>query len=207
MDRVDRIFELLKKRGISQKDFAEGIGVRPATVSEWKRRNNCPTTAKYIQIAEYLNVSLDYLLTGKEYLTEEKNFNQNGNQIISGQSSTINDSFKQNIGTTQQEQSLLSYFSAFSDDMKKDVLSYCFYIHQFGKDALGQKRCSQYTSIFKHLICTYTSFWELSLLLDVATDNEIKFLSDVIKTEFDKRQFDYSYYISKDRLELIKLKQ
>lgn len=84
MNGVDRIFEILEERKISQKDFAEAIGVRPATVSDWKRRNNSPTIKKYCEIAEYLNVSLGYLLTGKEYIGGEKNFNQNGNQVVGG---------------------------------------------------------------------------------------------------------------------------
>ena len=41
----DRIFELLKERGMSQKEFAEKTGIAESTISDWKRKK---TYAGYV---------------------------------------------------------------------------------------------------------------------------------------------------------------
>lgn len=119
MDAIDRIFMVLGERGMTQKKFAEGIGVRTATVSDWKRRVNCPTTAKYIQIADYLNVSLDYLLAGKE---QAKNFLQSGDNnkatVTFGDNSPIRSNVSPIVSSIETICGLLS------DEKQAKVLAY-----------------------------------------------------------------------------------
>lgn len=65
MDSVVRIFELLDSAGIEQKKFATLIGTTDKTVSAW-RTGRSKSYTKYIpQIAEVLNTTTEYLLTGK----------------------------------------------------------------------------------------------------------------------------------------------
>lgn len=63
----ERIFNLLKEKGITQSALAEKIGVRQATISDWKRKKTTPSADTIGLIAEILGVSTDYLITGKEY--------------------------------------------------------------------------------------------------------------------------------------------
>lgn len=63
----DRIFNLLKEKGITQSALADKIGVRQATISDWKRKKTTPSAGTIGLIAEILGVSTDYLITGKEY--------------------------------------------------------------------------------------------------------------------------------------------
>lgn len=65
MDEVNRIFELLKARGMQQKTFAEKVGVAPSKVSEWKNGRSKSYTDYWPKIAETLNTNVEYLLTGK----------------------------------------------------------------------------------------------------------------------------------------------
>lgn len=66
MDAVDRIFEKVKEKYAEQKDFAKDIGTSASKVSEWKRRKSS-SYVKYIdKIAEALDTSVEYLLSGKE---------------------------------------------------------------------------------------------------------------------------------------------
>lgn len=66
MDAVDRIFEKVKEKYAEQKDFAEDIGTSASKVSEWKRRKSS-SYVKYIdRIAEALDTSVEYLLSGKD---------------------------------------------------------------------------------------------------------------------------------------------
>lgn len=65
MDTVDRIQELLEDRGIQQRQFCEAIGIKPQIYTDWKAGRN-HSYKKYIDlIAEYLDVSADYLLGRK----------------------------------------------------------------------------------------------------------------------------------------------
>ena len=64
MDTVDRIFDLLNKSGLSQQDFASQIGVKKNAVSRWKTRELQSYTKYLPQIAEALDTTTEYLLTG-----------------------------------------------------------------------------------------------------------------------------------------------
>ena len=66
MDTVDRIFELVPQKYHEQKDFAEAIGEPASRVSEWKRRKSSSYVKCIAKIAEALDTSVEYLLSGKE---------------------------------------------------------------------------------------------------------------------------------------------
>ena len=61
---VDRIYELSKINGMTRKDLAKNIGRNPSTIATWKTRNIIPTADILYEIANYFNVTIDYLLTG-----------------------------------------------------------------------------------------------------------------------------------------------
>lgn len=66
MDTAERIFQLLDKSGMEQKKFAELIGSTDKIVSKW-RTSGLKSYRKYLpQIAEVLNTTVDYLLSGDE---------------------------------------------------------------------------------------------------------------------------------------------
>lgn len=68
MDAVDRLFALIDSQFPEQKDFAAQLGITPSIVSEWRRgKSESFTKQKYIRkIAEVLNTTTEYILTGKE---------------------------------------------------------------------------------------------------------------------------------------------
>lgn len=59
---LERIFNLLSEKKISQKTFAEAIGEAPQTVSDWKKGRNNSYKNHIDKIASFLDVSVDYLL-------------------------------------------------------------------------------------------------------------------------------------------------
>jgi transcriptional regulator with XRE-family HTH domain len=65
MTFIDRLEALLKEKGVSQKSLAEYIGIRNPSISDWKKEGTIPRADVAIKIAEYLNVSVEYLITGK----------------------------------------------------------------------------------------------------------------------------------------------
>ena len=57
---------LLDEKGLKNADVARATGISNMTLSDWKRGKSVPKSDKMRKIAEYLNVSADYLMTGKE---------------------------------------------------------------------------------------------------------------------------------------------
>ena len=71
MEIIERITETLEKRDKKATDLCDRLGIRTSTMSTWKTRNSDPP-AKYIKpIADFLGVSVHYLLTGEEATAEE----------------------------------------------------------------------------------------------------------------------------------------
>ena len=63
----DRIFELLKERGMSQKSFAQKTGIAESTISDWKKKKTNPVSDKILIISETLGVTPYELLSGAEH--------------------------------------------------------------------------------------------------------------------------------------------
>lgn len=74
-----KIFEkLCKKNGITPYKMCKDTGITTATISNWKAGRYNPKADKLQIIADYFNVSLEYLMTGEEkgggevyYINEE----------------------------------------------------------------------------------------------------------------------------------------
>lgn len=64
MDTVDRIFSLLDETDMEQQAFAAAVGVSDDTASNWRRRKSASYSKYLAQIAEVLNTTTEYLLTG-----------------------------------------------------------------------------------------------------------------------------------------------
>lgn len=59
---ADRIRQLRKKKGISQSELAEVIGVKNNTVSTWERGTRKPDFEALNLLSDYFEVSFEYLL-------------------------------------------------------------------------------------------------------------------------------------------------
>lgn len=59
---IERILNLLKTKGIKDKDFVSSIGIYSSALSEWKSGKSVSYKKHIDKIAEYLGVSVDYLL-------------------------------------------------------------------------------------------------------------------------------------------------
>lgn len=59
-----RIGECRRKKGITQDQLAEYIGVSSQAVSKWENDLSCPDIALLPQIADYFGISIDELLRG-----------------------------------------------------------------------------------------------------------------------------------------------
>ena len=71
----DRIFELLKERNMSQKEFAQKTGIAESTISDWKKKKTNPVSDKILIICEVLGVTPYDLLSGAEHIGERSREN------------------------------------------------------------------------------------------------------------------------------------
>lgn len=61
------IFEkLMAERGLKPADVAKATGLRKGFFSDWKAGRGSPKTDKIQILADFFNVSLEYLTTGKD---------------------------------------------------------------------------------------------------------------------------------------------
>lgn len=80
-----RIENLLKQQKKTQKELSEYIGLSaPQAYTNWKARNSMPSADMAVKIAEYLNTTVEYLVTGTDkspFESENKNLKYKLEQI------------------------------------------------------------------------------------------------------------------------------
>ena len=67
----ERYKKLLDEKGLKNSDVSRGANVSNMTLSDWKNGKTVPKTSTMKKIAEFLDVSVDYLTCGKEVNNKE----------------------------------------------------------------------------------------------------------------------------------------
>ena len=62
MDILHKIFSLMEQKNINAFKLSKEIGVSSGLVSQWKKGLQKPSLDVVVKIADYLDVSVDYLL-------------------------------------------------------------------------------------------------------------------------------------------------
>ena len=58
--------KLLSEKGLKAADVTRATGIKSPVFSEWKKGKSRPNSDKMLKIANFLGVSVEYLMTGKE---------------------------------------------------------------------------------------------------------------------------------------------
>lgn len=66
MDMIDRINLLQQQSGMNQKDLARAIGLSLSIFTIWNKGNAKPGLKQLVKVAQYFNVSLDWLVFGDD---------------------------------------------------------------------------------------------------------------------------------------------
>ena len=111
----DRIFELLNKKGMKQREFAEKTGISQSTISDWKKKSTNPSADKLMSICKALDVSPEYLLTGLK-TTTSRNFSPDYIVIAEGTEESL---LMEEFGKLDQSsrQRLIGYAVALAQNM------------------------------------------------------------------------------------------
>ena len=62
MDFSDRLLNLIKEKGITNKKLLDDLNINKNAIVSWAKRENTPHGETLAKIAEYFDVSVDYLL-------------------------------------------------------------------------------------------------------------------------------------------------
>lgn len=63
-DIVERIDKFLTEKNIKRTVFASAVGITNQSITDWKTRGTVPASDIALRIAEYLGVSVEWLITG-----------------------------------------------------------------------------------------------------------------------------------------------
>lgn len=69
---VDRVLCLVENDSLNANQIASKLGLTHSSFSDWKRGKSKPSVDAIIKLAEYFNVSTDYILIGKGTLFADK---------------------------------------------------------------------------------------------------------------------------------------
>ena len=64
---ANNIANLRKAKGITQEQLAQSVNVSVQAVSKWENGISIPDTLVLVRIADFFNVSVDYLLCGMTF--------------------------------------------------------------------------------------------------------------------------------------------
>ena len=102
-----RIFELLKQRNMTQKEFSERTGIATTTISDWRKKNTNPSSDKILLICAALEVTPEYLLSG---VSEDSDRGRNKEYIV--------------IPNNTEERLLIEVFGQMDFEERKQLLAY-----------------------------------------------------------------------------------
>ena len=79
---LDKILELIEKNNIKQKDLTDYLGISKNAFTNWKGGFSQSYNRYLPQIAEFFNVSIDYLVSGDETKKEPTIIPYSGNEKV-----------------------------------------------------------------------------------------------------------------------------
>ena len=79
---LGRILATMEEKGVNQQDVTKHLGLGNGAFTRWKY-NNGKSYLQYLSgIAEFLGVSRDYLLSGKEEILENEKLSKNEQKLL-----------------------------------------------------------------------------------------------------------------------------
>lgn len=119
----ENIFELLKRRGMSQKKFSERTGIAQSTISDWKRKKTNPVSEKILIICEVLEVTPYELLGGTDGRGERSN---PSDVIIIDKNTEHGEIICEYLAMDDRmQQRLIGYMKALQETMNKRQMKGC----------------------------------------------------------------------------------
>jgi len=108
--------KILEERKITVYKVAKATGISTATMTQWKKGISTPKQDKLKKIADYLGVSVDYLMTGKEPEPNIQITDESGKLII------LDDDTIELIDSLRSKPEMKMLFSVSRNATKEDII-------------------------------------------------------------------------------------
>lgn len=82
MDTLDKILELITKRGLSDSKFAELAGLNKAVLFDWRSGKTKSYMKHLPKIAKVLDTDIDYLLNDKKAAPQEQPLSEKQETVL-----------------------------------------------------------------------------------------------------------------------------
>ena len=79
---LGRILTTMEEKGVNQQDVTKHLGLGNGAFTRWKYNNGKSYLQYLSRIAEYLGVSREYLLSGKEEILENEKLSKNEQKLV-----------------------------------------------------------------------------------------------------------------------------
>lgn len=130
MNASERMTKLLTEQGRTERELADYLNISYNTVRVWKNKQPIPPAEHLASIAEFLGISVKYLLTGEaekyqEKLTPEeicKYLDVSVEYILTGKGSSITQQELVNPELRRDETELVTYYRKLSIPQKGQLL-------------------------------------------------------------------------------------
>ena len=76
MNIGEKIYQLRKKKNLSQEDLASVLNVSRQTISKWETGDSNPDLDKIVPLCNFFDISTDEFLKGKDIVYERKLTNE-----------------------------------------------------------------------------------------------------------------------------------
>ncbi|MDE6780837.1 MAG: helix-turn-helix domain-containing protein, partial [Ruminococcus sp.] len=90
MEFHEILTELLKTRKITAYQISKDTGISQTAIGKWKKGEQYPTADKLKLLADYLVVTTDYLLTGKETTFKTTTIEMPSSQLTENEKELLN---------------------------------------------------------------------------------------------------------------------
>ena len=103
----EKIKLLRKQKNISQDDFAKMMGYSRSLIANWERDLRDPDTAALVKMADFFNVSVDYLLSREDYYGNP--YHKEENALPASPASSLEENFIREYRDLFSEKSFRTY--------------------------------------------------------------------------------------------------
>lgn len=121
---VERIVFLLKENNVEQKDLAQHLGINRQTITDWKNGKTKSYQKCIEKIAEFFNVSVDYLLGRTDSPNGTYSINGNNNVQVNGNNGDNSPlSVNNSLQLDEMERNLIKTFRTLDFPQKIEIVS------------------------------------------------------------------------------------
>jgi transcriptional regulator with XRE-family HTH domain len=123
---IERILEQMKIKNVNAKELSDYAGLNNSAITEWKKGKSKPSSDAIIRLADYFNVSADYLLgrTHESTFTASNISNSAVVQSVNNSSVTVNNGSEQLLSDELSE--LIRIYNSLDVKKRMKMLQFAF---------------------------------------------------------------------------------